>query len=159
MIESKNFDFKIDIVFPFLTKDLKDKDSDKINATGNFTFVSRPQVDTAVGPITSLNFEKISDKNDTVKRLKNGFASILGDIERIEKAMEAKARHITLKYDPELSENEALAEAEESIFGLASGNITYGMYKEVLDFENKIDKYISHQSIENGGVLGGNFQS
>ena len=153
MTESKTFDFKISVIFPFVTKDLKDKDSTRINATGAFNFRSRPQVDTAVGPIISSDHKRIPTNAEEVTTLKKNFDTMLADISRIEVAMERKAKHITLTYDPELSENEALTDTEESIFGVASGRVTFPMYKQVLEFENRIDKYISHQSIENKGVL------
>jgi len=151
--ENRSFDVRINIIFPLLTKSLNDKDVDRIKATGAFNFESRPQVDTAIGELASLSFEKTTGTKERVENLKKEFNNMLGDFARLEKAMEKKASHIVLKYDPEVAENETLTDAEETLFGVATGEITYQMYKKVLDYEHKVNKYISHQSVENQGAF------
>lgn len=148
-----NFDVKIRIVFPFLTKSLSEDDSDRINATGNFNFEPPPQVDTAQGAIISESPIQELSKTERIENLKNELAEMLDEFDKIQEAMKAKAKHIVLVYDPELTKNEALAEAELELFGTQSGRISYEMFEEVLAYQEKINKYISHMSIENGGPL------
>jgi O-acetylhomoserine/O-acetylserine sulfhydrylase-like pyridoxal-dependent enzyme len=148
-----DFDVKIKVVFPYLTKSLPTDDNERINATGNFNFDSRPQVDTAQGTIVSESPEAAISTAERVDNLKTGLQELLDDFDRIQAAMKEKAKHITLVYDPELTKNEALASAEAEIFGGAGGVITYEMFEQVLAYHEKLNKYISHLSVENGGTL------
>ena len=150
---SDNFDVKIRVVFPFLTKSLNTDDSSRINATGTFNFSPPPQVDTAQGTAVQSSPVKATPVQERARVLKGDLEDLLAGFNRIQEAMRSRAQHIVLKYDPELAENEALANAEVDLFGFASGAITYNMFNQVLDYQQKIDKYISHLSIENEGVL------
>lgn len=149
---SETFDVKIRVVFPFLTKSLSDDDSSAINATGNFNFNPPPQVSTVSSQI-SENIVKEQTTKQRKERVREGLTGLLDDFDKIFRAMRERAQHIVLTYDPELAQNEALADAEEKIFGAASGRITYDMFEQVLEFQSKVDKYISHSSIENGGTI------
>ena len=152
---SDSFDVKIRVVFPRITKSLPDKDSEQISAIGAFTFSPPPTVDTTTSAAATSSLSQQVAEDDDVEKLKNDFNDLLADIERIEKVFAKRTGHIKLEYDPERVENDALATAEENIFGGASGVITYDMYKKVIDFQQKINKFISHQSIENEGMLSG----
>lgn len=152
---SKSFDVQISVVFPFLTKSLKDKDSKTIKASGSFNYQSPPQVNTAVGAKVSINYEKAESIDERVSRMKRELSQMIDDFDRVKKVLEERSKHIALRYDPELAQNESLADAEETLFGTASGNVDFNMYKSVLEYEEKIDRYISHQSIESEGAFGG----
>ena len=60
-----------------------------------------------------------------------------------------------LQYNPESLQNESLAEAVANLFGTKGGEITYRMFEDVLDLEDKISTWLVHQSILNGGNLDG----
>lgn len=151
---SENFDVKIRVVFPFLTRSLPKNDNDKINATGNFNFTPPPQVNTAQGLAVSENLVKAPSYSDRISNLKNGLSGLMNDFDKIQDVIRKRCKHIVLVYDPELTENEALANAEIDLFGVASGRITYEMFEQVLSYQEKINKYISHLSVENGGAVG-----
>jgi len=148
---TQNFDVKIRVVHPFLTKSLSDSDTTRIAATGTFTFTPQPQVDTAQASLASEGFEQDDALQDKVEKVKGDLLKAIDDISRIEEAIRKKAGHITYNYDPELAENESIANAEEDIFGVASGRITYDMYVATLKFEEKINKFIAHMSMESDG--------
>jgi len=150
---SENFDVRIRVVFPFLTKSLPKDDSERINATGTFNFDPPPQVDVAQGQAIGASPVKETSPKDRAKNLKDELVDLLAGFNRIQEAVRRRSQHITFKYDPELAENEALANAEADLFGTASGAITYDMFDKVMEYNEKIDKYISHLSIENEGVL------
>lgn len=154
-IVSEDFDVKVRVVFPFLTKSLSTDDNQQINATGNFNFEPPPQVDTAQGLGTGESPVTETTAEDRAEGLKNDLGDLLKRFNRIQEAMKKRSQHIILRYDPELTENEALANAETDLFGVASGAITYAMYEQVIGYEEKVNKYISHLSIENEGVLNG----
>lgn len=150
---TETFDIKIRVVFPFLTKSLPTDDSARINATGNFNFEPPPQVDTAQGAVVSQSSVKEISKPERVQNLKTGLNDLMADFDLIQKVMKKRAGHIALNYDPELTKNEALASAEMDLFGASTGRITYAKFEEVLAYHEKINKYIAHMSIENGGPL------
>lgn len=151
----QNFDVRIQIVHPLLTKSLNKQDKSTLKATGSFKFDPRPQVDVATSSLLQENFVPAEEPSDRVENLKTDLSSIFSDLEKIEEAIKKRAGHITLEYDPEVAENESLANAEEVIYGNASGSITYERYKSTIDFMSRVDKFISHQNVENRGVLSG----
>jgi hypothetical protein len=152
---SFNADVKIKVVFPYVTKSLKTGDKSRVEATGAFTYTPKPQIDTARRNITESNFQEATSNKDRAERLKAGLSDLLSEIAKIKAVMAKRAKNIFFQYDPMLTSNEAYADAEETLFGFASGTITFDMYQAVLDFEEKIDKWIAHKSIANGGNLGG----
>lgn len=149
-----DFDVKIRVVFPFLTKSLPKDDNQRINATGNFNFEPPPQVDTATGSTVGTSPIQETNKEERKEELRTGLINLLERFDKIQSAMEKRSKHITMEYDPEITENEVLANAEIEIFGSASGSITYKKFEEVLAFHEKINKYIAHLSIENKGTVG-----
>jgi len=149
-----DFDVKIRVVFPFLTKSLPQDDNERINATGNFNFEPPPQVDTALGHAVSESPVQETNKKERREELKTGLTGLLDRFDKIQDAMRKRSKHITMEYDPEVTENESLTNAEIEIFGSASGSITYEKFEEVLAFHEKIYKYIAHLSVENKGTVG-----
>jgi hypothetical protein len=75
------------------------------------------------------------------------------DLDKIQKAIRKRAKNIVFEYDPNLTKNEGYANAEESLFGYASGTITYDMYEQILELEKKLDGWVRHASVANGGAL------
>ena len=139
---SEDFDVKIRVIFPFLTKSLPADDSERISATGTFNFDPPPQVDTAQGAAVNENRVKETPAADRVTSLKGELEDLLAGFDRIQEAMKKRSNHIILRYDPELTQNEALANAEADLFGVASGKITYQMYEQIVEYQEKINKYI-----------------
>ena len=154
-IISEDFDVRVKVIFPFLTKSLSDSDSERINATGTFSFDPQPQVDTTESVQATTQEVKEANPTDRIENLTEDLCTLENRFERIEQTFAKRASHIVLEYDPELSENESLANEEHDIFGVASGKITYNMFREVLKYQEKINKFISHKSIENAGALSG----
>jgi len=150
---TNNFDVKIRIVHPLLTKPLPSTDRNRIQATGSFTFEPPPQVDVGQGPVSSLDLRQDEALEDKIQSVRNGLEKAIDDIDRLEELLRKRSGHITFRYDAELADNEDIALAEEDIFGFASGAITYDMYMGVLKFEEKINKFISHMSMENEGAF------
>ena len=150
-----NADVRIKVVFPYVTKSLKDTDRSRVTATGSFTYEPRPQVESA----HSVFEDTASTVPLTVKQRSINLQSTLGDllaeIAKIKKFMAKKAKNIIFQYDPVETRNESYADAEETLFGVASGVIDYGKFEKILELEEKIDRWIAHQSIANGGTLNG----
>jgi hypothetical protein len=152
---SFNADLKIRVVFPTLTKSLPTSDRNKLGQTGTFKYEPRPQVETAQASNTETNFTASTPQKDRFNKLGEDLDDLIAEAERIEKVYRERSQGIVFEYDPANAQNEALATAEREIFGSASGRITYTMFEQILNLEEKINKWISHQSIINDGQLNG----
>lgn len=150
-----NADFKIKVVYPYLTRSLTKDDKTRIGATGSFRYTPKPQVDSAQSANTTANYKEPASTKERAAKLQDGLLDLLKQIEQISQSMSKRAKGVVFKYDPALAENEEYTDAEETLFGFASGVITFDMYKQILDFEEKIDRWIGHQSIENNGKING----
>lgn len=150
-----NADVKIKVVFPLVTKSLKGDDRGRLNTTGAFTYSPKPQVDSAQSAITAVDFKEPVSNKVRAAKLRDNLGDLLTEIEKVKGFMAKKAKNIVFEYDPLLTQNELYAEAEETLFGVASGKITYAMFEQILNFEEKVDRWIAHKSIANGGSLNG----
>jgi len=150
---SEYFDVKIRVIFPRITKPLPEKDNAQINAVGNFNYEPPKTVASTSDVIADNDIFIPKTNKEKVENLKNTLSDLENKFEKILKYINKKCKHIVLEYDPNLTKNEALAAAEAELFGYASGAITYDMYEQTVRFQEKIDRYISHLSIENNGRL------
>lgn len=152
---SFNADCKVKVVFPNVTKSMKTQDRGRLNATGSFTYTPKPQVEVAQSVLEDSVSTEIPTTKERSAKLQAGLGNLLEEIEKIKTFMRKKAKGIVFEYDPTLTKNESYSDAEETLFGVASGTITYDMFEQILGLEEKIDRWIAHQSIANGGTLNG----
>jgi hypothetical protein len=150
-----NADMRIRVVFPTVTKSLRIDDRKTLTASGTFAYTPKPQVDSAQSSLSEKDVTGTTSTTDRTANLIGDLDDLLKEIAKIKKAMRKKAKRVVFEYDPLVTANEAYADAEETLFGAASGTITYDMFESILDFEAKVDAWISHQSIANGGNLSG----
>lgn len=150
-----NADIRIRVVFPLVTKSLKGDDRTRLNTTSAFTYTPKPQVDAVQSAISKVEFKEPATNKQRAAKLQGKLGDLLDEIEKVKKFMAKKAKNVVFEYDPALTQNELYADAEETLFGYASGKITYEMFEKILNFEEKIDRWIAHQSIANGGSLNG----
>ena len=150
-----NADVKIKVVFPNLTKGISSSSRAQVTDTGAVKFEPRPQVDaTRVAGLQGEFTEEIP-QNERVEQLGQDLDTLIDEARKILKAFKKRAKRIQLEYNPDAPVNEALVEAEENVFGTRSGTITMDMYDQMLDLEERINKWLTHQSILNGGVIDG----
>ena len=105
--------------------------------------------------MTDVEFKEPLSNKERANKLHGRLEDLLSEIEKVKAFMAKKAKNVVFEYDPSLTQNEIYADAEETLFGVASGTITYAMFEQILNFEEKIDRWIAHQSIANGGTLNG----
>jgi hypothetical protein len=148
-------DVQIIVVFPFLTKSLKEDQRERVLATGTFPYVPKPQVESIQAASSRQISDELLDTTGRVDRLKKDFDDMLKRLAKIREATRKRAKNVVFEYDPTLAENESYADAEETLFGVASGTITYAMYESLLDFEKKLDKWIGHKAISQEGLPNG----
>lgn len=145
-----DFDFKIVVTSPFLTKSLSRSVRERLTASGEFTFTEPKQVEvrlSAAEPASQLEGPDVTDS------LKIQLDETLGKMDNLASIIDSRCKHIIVTYDPNKKSDEAIAEACLKIFGEATGQITYKMYVEVIKYLQKLDKFLAHKSVENEGVI------
>jgi len=151
---TENFDVQISVITPKVTKNLKKRDLDRLTATNNIKYTAQKSTDASSSPLINNQVYSVDDEvKSDADYLLDEFEDILGEIERIQSVVDKRSKDLYIEYNPYSAENEALAQAEETLFGYASGKITYEMYKQVIEYNERINKYLSQKSINsNGGV-------
>lgn len=152
---SVSADVQISVIFPFLTKSLSSSQRDRVLATGSFPYIPKPQVATAQASSVREIIDEQPTTEDRIKNLKTDFDEMLARLKKIKDATRRRAKNIVFEYDPTLTENESYSDAEETLFGFASGTITFAMYESMLEFEKKIDRWIGHKAISQEGLQNG----
>jgi hypothetical protein len=148
-------DVQIHVIFPFFTKSLSSTQRERVITTGSFPYVPKPQVESVEATSASLNLPRELSIDERVASLKSNFDEMLERLRKIKKATQRRAKNVVFEYDPLLTNNEAYADAEETLFGFASGTITYAMYESILDFEKKVDKWIGYDAMIKAGSANG----
>lgn len=148
----QSFDVKISIIRPYITKNLSDQDSSRIVQTTNLKYESLK----TLTPQGVKSEEAVPSDSEVFDYLKQSIAELdqinndFGDLEKM--ADEALAK-IVFTYNVEDPENETIAEAERTIFGYASGSVTYSKYQTLLDYEQILNREIQERMVNNGGTL------
>ena len=142
-------------LFPQLTKSLAGASREQITDTGAVTYQPRPQIETAKNSANLNDFTESPLQSEKVEELGKNLDELIEEATRLQKAFRKRAKNIVLEYNPDLLQNEGLAEAELNLFGTKNGEITYDMYEQILDLEEKIGRWLTHQSIINGGTIDG----
>lgn len=145
----KNFDVKIKIVFPYLTKNMSDKDSERISRSTLFKY--KPQESIASPQMVSQSeiSEEKDDKDlalELIKRLKNIYDG-LADLKKIARR---GLKDIVYRYDVKNPENEQIYLAEEGLFGIPTGEITLNKYESALQFKSLIEKEVTRRALAKG---------
>jgi hypothetical protein len=148
---TKSFDVKINIIRPYITKNLSDNDFTKINQTTALKYESlKTKTPEGIASTEEYSDEELVDYlSDSVKELDD----IYDNFDDLTKQAEKELNAIVYTYDVSLPENELIANAERVLFGSASGVITFAKYKKVLAFEQILNREISEQIVNNDGVL------
>ncbi len=148
-VVTKTFDVRIDIKRPYTTKNISTDDFSKIIQTTTLKYESL-KTTSAQAP----------DQDQLEPETENPLAKAIAETDQLYEGFEDLAAQaekdlnsIVFTYDTSLPENELIAEAERSLFGSASGVITFSKYKKVLAYEQIINRQISENMVTNGGTL------
>lgn len=148
----KSFDVKISIIRPYITKEMKDSDLSRINQTTNLRYESL----SIVGPqslgsgLSEMEEEEVlSYLDESIKELDE----IYNRFDDYSKRSEEAIKNIVFSYDVSKEENEITANAERSIFGSATGLITFQKYKKLIELEEILNREIQERMIDGGGTL------
>lgn len=148
-----DFDFKISIIQPELTRGLPSSSKDRINLSGEFIYTPPAQINpTFSAQTTEL---KPEDVEDTIESLNGDLKEQREQIDRLLAIIDQRCSHLIATYNPNLKKDEAIAEACEKIFGVADGRITYKMYAATIEKLQKLELFMGHRSIQNQGLLDG----
>lgn len=146
-----NYDVKINIIRPFITKNISEVDLSKITQTNTLKYEALK----TTAPQSSLE-DVIRNEISPLDSLKESIEhmdSIYNQFDDLAALAEKDLNKIVYTYDVSLLENELMANAERALFGSASGVITFAKYKKVLAYEQLLNRQISENMINNGGVL------
>ena len=146
----KNFDAKIRVVYPYITKGISDSDSERINR--NTLMKYEPQK-TIVSPTSISATEKPVAQEERVKDLMKSLHTTHKKMGQLKKIGKKGIENVVYEYDVDDLDNEMLGDAEESLFGAATGKITFAKYQRALAYSRLIDAEIRRRTVANGGSL------
>jgi len=148
---NKNFDYRLVVILPTVTRGLNSDDKSELASFGGFQYtpskiVQPAEVQPSV-PIEILDYkannEALKIKLQEDKRLLNLYADTI----------DKRCAHLTVYYDPSNPDYESVTEACNAIFGTTDGKISYNMYRDALEFQHKLDNHIAQRSVESGGGI------
>lgn len=147
----KMFDVRINIIRPFITKNIGDDDLSRITQNNNLKYESLK----SSAPQGSIQEDTVGDYEalDGLTEAINEMDSIYDQFDDMSAMAERDLNKIVYTYDISLEENEMIANAERLLFGSASGVITFAKYKSVLAYEQILNREISETMINNGGTI------
>lgn len=148
------FDVKINVVFPHISKTIPEKDSERIQTTNFFKYEAQKSVQQPDLALFAPQEEEVDETNeDRVKRIDNELEVMEDDFKRLEDRADKAFKDYVFVYDVTDPAFEQLKEAEEAIFGVATGRITQDKFTKVLDLIDVVDEMVIDATIENRGEL------
>lgn len=150
----KSFDVKVNVVYPHISKTIPVKDSDRIQTTNFFKYepqkaVQQPDLSLYQPPDDG----EVQTNESRMKKLDAQLEQMQDDFKRLEDKTEKAFKDYVYEYDLLDPASEDIANAEEAVFGIATGIITQAKYKKVLELLDTVDEMIVDGTIENGGTL------
>ena len=149
------YDVCIKVTSPAMTHSLMATDTYTLYDQGIFTYTAPIDVEYEKTGNIIIKESVSATSKERIAIVSTQITDMLQEIGKILGVFANRAGNITLTYDTQSLANEALASAEETIFGTKTGKITYSMYEKVLYLEGKIDKWLSHSSMVNQGAVHG----
>lgn len=150
---NKSFDVKINVIYPHISKTIPDKDSDRIQTTTLFKYESQKSLEQPDAALYQPEEDETVSNETRVKKVDEELEQMESDFKRLEDKTESAFANYVYEYDITDPANEALASAEEAIFGVATGIITQAKYKKVLELLDSLDDMLIDATIENEGKL------
>lgn len=146
---TKSFDVKINIVYPYLTKNISAKDSERISRNTLFKYTPQQAIEVTQAVSQPLKVEEES-QIDIVTKVAKRFKDLFDGFSALKEQAEKSLEGIVYNYDSSRIENEALSNAEEGIFGTVSEKITFKKFKQAIELREKIDEEIQRRAIVQG---------
>jgi len=148
---TKNFDVKISVVHPYLTRNISEKDSERISRNTLFKYEPQKAIETPQLASQSVADEEESSA-DVAAKLIQRFKDIYDGFDTLREKAANRLSDIVYEYDVTVLENEAIAVAEESIFGAATGTITFKKYKQAIELSELIEEEIRRRATLQGAA-------
>lgn len=146
----KSFDVKINVVYPYLTKNISKKDSERISRSTLFKYETQKNITSSKMAAETIVSEEGSEKKVT-ERLVKRFKTIYDNFDQMGQIAERKLSEIVYEYDPANLEHEAITDAEEGIFGVADGQVTFENYRQAIELKKIIQEEIARRAMLEGG--------
>lgn len=153
---TKSFDVKISVIFPYLTKNISEKDSERISR--NTLFKYEPQKTISTPQFAAESSTPVQDEEDSpATKLVKRFKKIYDDFDAVKRQAEKNLEGIVYLYDVTSLNDEDISTADESVFGVASGEITFEKYKKAIELKEMIEEEMQRREIEKGVINNGSF--
>lgn len=146
----KSFDVKIKVYYPHLSHSIPQKDSRRIQSTNFNKYEPQKTIESTVRSVeTPVRETEVS----LMERITDEYKSLENDFSRLEEKAGDRLKSLVYNYDPSIPGSDAMMEAEVSVFGTASGRITFDMYKQALGLKEAIDELMQEEALDNDGEL------
>jgi len=150
----KSFDVKINVVYPHISKTIPEKDSERIQTTNFFKYESQKTVQQPDLSLYQPDSEEEAKTNENrLEALDGELEQMEGEFKRLENRADKAFANYVYEYDLTDPASEDVANAEEALFGVATGVITQAQYKKVLELLDVLDEVLVDATIANGGTL------
>lgn len=150
---TKEFDVKIRVVLPRLTKGISTQDKERIEAKTLFKYEPQSPVQQPMAAQSSSQDESEISLTELREQALEEMRDLSKDFKKMRDAAGKRLASVEFKYDVDAVENESYRDAEEGLFGIATGVIGYDKYLKVQEYSKKIDEEIRRRLIANGGTL------
>lgn len=143
---TKSFDVKISIVYPYLTKNISAKDSERISRSTLFKYETQKNISSPQLSSEATVTAEVTNKTETetlVKRMKK----VYDNFDQMRILAEKELNKVLYSYDTNAIEDEAITDAAEELFGFADGSVTFTNYKSALELEKIIQEEISRRAM------------
>lgn len=149
---SKRFDVKINTIRLKRNKDLSEKDSNRIERKKDFIFTPQKTI-TEIPQFSRKDSIELQSNSDSLTDIISELNEIQSNFQRLEEMNDRGISNFLYQYNTLDPQKELIKNAEEEIFGTASGAISYSKYKELLALSNIIDELLIERTIQNGGLI------
>lgn len=150
---TKEFDVKIRVILPRLTKGISAQDKERIEARTLFKYEPQSPVQQPVAAQSSKDDGQEISLTELREQALQEMRDLSKDFKKMRDAAGKRLASIEFRYDPEAIENESYRDAEEGLFGIATGVIGYDKYLKAQEYSQKIDEEIRRRLVANGGTL------
>lgn len=123
-----------------MSKDISNKDKDILSTPGDILYDAPEAADANVKyDVASKEVEEDSN----IQHYINQYTKIVDASDKVAKIIDDRCKGYTYKFDP--NKMPALAQAVRKVFGINTNEITYEMYKQVLDEQVSLNEKIGDE--------------
>jgi hypothetical protein len=140
-----DFDFVIKVIRPKFIQGLDSDVGPVISASGDFVYTSPPSIGTSK-LASQVSLPSPTSEADLVARYLKDLDDLEDQINKLSAVIDSRCKHIIVNYNPQDPNDELITEACSTIYGSASGSISYEMYTSAIKTLNQLERTVAHQN-------------